>query len=557
LKDARGDPAEQTMSFFGTFYSLLQMTIGANFPEAALPMFGASRWTGFIFLVFMSLTFVIFANLMMAVVYKGYQDHRTLEVKNFFVNRIDGLARGFQLLRVPHPVHESGVVEIDVFKSLFTRLVESPVRSHLRPENADYIFFALDEDGNGTLDLFEFYDLSENLLMLELCICKEDTWLVKTYDLVWFRIWLQSQWHSRVITAILIVNVVLSIYESVADIMKEPEPPWANAAEFMFSIIYLADVALKLSVISFRSYWSTSGSRFDFCTSVLLFVAACSSNCGLIHRKLVRYINIIRMLKLVMLLQKIPQFEFMFSCIVSIVLVCKEILVVLCLVCIFFGEIGVQAFGGSMYPSNPELAGSDFLRDNFIALNFNDMPMAMATLFTMLMMSYSPAHADALGRLAPWYPLGGVFCLAYYFIVVVIVFNILAAFTIDVFMALEDEAGADAAIHDANQIKAMCDMVEKDGLVAHRAKSTELLNHKITSALFKDTWHQIEGRRRRWEEEDVLHQGRDGEESMTESVRSRRKSRSVVQCADPQRPSSRGSERPSSPTSSRYNSEVH
>jgi hypothetical protein len=486
---------------------MLQLTIGANFPDDALPFFAAARWTGLLFMVFMTLTFVLFANLMLAVVYKVYQDHRTQEVKGFFINRIDGLARGFQLLQESDPKEPaSRVMTIEKFRMLFAYLVESPVRSHLKAENGDYIFGALDEDDSFNLDWFEFFDLSENLLMCDLCICEEDTYIVRYFNLFWLRRWLHSKRHIYFVMLILGLNVAITVYESVSDIFDQPEPPWANPVELTFAAFYMVDVLLKLSVISFRSYWATSGSRFDFLTSIILFVASCLSSCGVIQRRLVRYLNIVRMLKLVMLLDKIPQFKFLFYCIMNIFLVCKEIMVLLCLVWIVFGVVGVQAYGGSMYHANPELADSDYLHDDLLVLNFNDVPMATASLFAMLIMSYSPAHADALGRLSPWYPLGAIYCLAYYFICVVIVFNILAAFTIDVFMALEDDVEHDDAAHDVQQIERMKNLARKEGLVAHAHKSPELLKHKITIALFEDAWKEIEERKKKWEVTQVAHE---------------------------------------------------
>lgn len=365
------------------------------------------------------------------------------------------------------------------------------MRAHLKPENGDYIFGALDEDGSGSLDLDEFYDLSENLLMLDVSICSEDTFLVRYANLYWMRTWMQSSSHNALLSWILVVNVLITIYESISDIYDSPEPAWSNPVEFAFSTVYMLDVLFKLSVISLKSYWHKAGNRFDCITSAVLFGASALYGCGVIPGKLVRYLNILRMLKLVMLLQKIPQFEFMFSCIVNVILVCKEVIVLLSLVWIVFGLIGCQAWGGLIYHADPALYDSDFINEDYVVLNFNDLPMAIFTLFAMLVMSFSPVHADALGRLSPWYGLGPIYCLAYYFVCVVIVFNILAAFTIDVFMALEDEAGKETDKNESAHIERMMALAKTEGLSVHVSTSPEMMKHKMQVALFQDAWKEI------------------------------------------------------------------
>merc|ERR1719359_1829907 len=128
----------------------------------------------------------------------------------------------------------------------------------------------------------------------------------------------------------------------------------------------------------------------------------------------------------------------MIATITKLVIMSKDILTFLGVVVFFYTSLGVQAFGGLLYDGNPALAGSEYLEAKQSVLNFNDVPMGFALWFVMLLCEYVANFADAVDRTSAIPGAWLVFPI-FYVCAVSIVFELVKAFTIEVFIDLHEK----------------------------------------------------------------------------------------------------------------------
>lgn len=77
-----------------------------------------------------------------------------------------------------------------------------------------------------------------------------------------------------VMNTILLINSLTVAINSMYDLNDLTPPEFLNRLELAFSFIYVMEVFLKCSVLSWGEYWvSSSSNQFDCVTSFLLFTA--------------------------------------------------------------------------------------------------------------------------------------------------------------------------------------------------------------------------------------------------------------------------------------------
>jgi len=118
----------------------------------------------------------------------------------------------------------------------------------------------------------------------------------------------------------------------------------------------------------------------------------------------------------------------------------KDILKLLGVVCFFFSALGTQLWGGLLYRSNPALEGTEYKEKNFFVLNFNDFLMSFGVWVVMLLCEYVALFPDAIYEVSP-IPGAWLVFMVFYIIGVSIIFELVKAFTIEVFMDLRREWG--------------------------------------------------------------------------------------------------------------------
>uniref|UniRef100_A0A7S1AKL4 Ion transport domain-containing protein n=1 Tax=Noctiluca scintillans TaxID=2966 RepID=A0A7S1AKL4_NOCSC len=487
--------------------TLFSMAAGANFPDGMDDLVRRHAAFGFIFYLYMALTFVLFMNLMLAVVYNSYLENMKMVLKGFLEQRHKALLEIFVLLaeadwdpeksgplsaqctlddlRISHVVFEEFIDVLSTF---------SGFKSQVKRNYAEIFLKMLDDDQNDELDLKEF--------MLTLDILHYKIWILPERSLLMRRVDANFNASSCFVKSLLavynfvttgkltlITNIVLTLnfffmlLESHYDMSKLEMPSYLDNLETFFSSIYVVEVLLTVSVVSMRSYLSHTENVFDCVVSWLLFFAGMEKALVSSYQlNLVRYLNILRMFRMMKFMGRVPQFKKMCSCVARLFEVSHEMMLMFLMSDAFFALVGMHAFGGLLYATNPVLTDSDYLAAGYDVLNFNDFIGSLGTLFSMVINEYMPELEGALS-LVTFHPAGLVYCSMVLFMMVNISFNIFTAFTIDVFVSLDAaEFDRTSSVYDARMAQMKASLSSHQRILLHAEMPTHV-KYLMTLAL--------------------------------------------------------------------------
>lgn len=424
--------------------------VSDEFVSVFLKSYTAYRYVGILWLMFLVIAHVLLLSLVLdtlCAAYMSYSEQRTEEVAD---KRIEGMWKAFTTL-----VEATGNKEQEVSQEYFFLFLEeisnSPRSVGISPKEAQIMWDAIDRDRSGSIEREEFIGVV-GLIQYDFWTTRKDSLVKDYFPKLWnssmyrkFRAFVDSgedlELHvitlERVMTLILLVNLVLVVLESYYDLNKWDEPPWMDSLELAFSFIYLGEVAQKLAVYSFAEYWSSISNQFDFFTTMLLLFTAIAER--LFASGIATYANMLRLLRLLRVVKNLKNLEsvqFMTDTVSKLVMASKDMITLLGVVVFFFCCASVQVFGGDLYENNARLEGSEYLEKHMLVLNFNDVPSAFGVWFVMLLCEYEPNFPEAVSRTSS-VPFSWIMFPVFYVCGVSIVFELVKAFTIEVFMSLK------------------------------------------------------------------------------------------------------------------------
>ena len=143
-----------------------------------------------------------------------------------------------------------------------------------------------------------------------------------------------------------------------------------------------------------------------------------------------------RMLKLLTLLYEIKVMRIIIETIRNLVKPLMNLMGVLFTIYYVFALIGMAMFGGKVQKNSPIIANDPGIPDSYHLDNFNDLLSSLVTLFTLMVvnnwMVQVQMYCDIMGSTNfRW------FFVFFYYFAVVIGINIVVAFAIDMFTAVE------------------------------------------------------------------------------------------------------------------------
>lgn len=143
----------------------------------------------------------------------------------------------------------------------------------------------------------------------------------------------------------------------------------------MGGAVYVVELAVRLSVVSFREYIDSNSNKFDLFATITLFIVGVVWAYPYIHidDETLRYFTILRLLRLLRLFAQLERFEFICQCIWRMINASKEAIGLLFGTMFTYSAIGMLLFGGLIYDGNADLDDTDYRDSNFEVLNFNDM----------------------------------------------------------------------------------------------------------------------------------------------------------------------------------------
>jgi len=263
-------------------------------------------------------------------------------------------------------------------------LNRSPVVPYIREAELDLYFSTLDDDQSRTIEINEFYDLCDILQFsfkrfpisgctTRLPICQNLEAFVRSEEMLGL---------DNIVVLILTINSFLVLIQSLRDLADQNDTNEDNiwsGVNFFFSIVYILELCLRLCVVPFIEYWSQASNQFDFFATITLFVAGLCWAIPQIYvpQDMLRFFLLLQMLRLLRLLNRVPQLTFIISCIVRMVRASQEAIGLLFGALFLYSFLGVLLFGGLIYDANEALDGTEYRKSNFEVLNFNDMALGM------------------------------------------------------------------------------------------------------------------------------------------------------------------------------------
>jgi two pore calcium channel protein len=458
--------------------------VTGEFIDSFLPSFTALRFSGAIWMIYLLLTQVLFKNLVMDTLISAYLKGYKEEEKAALDARTSAVYNSFVLLS-----RDGRTVTREDFLALVEILAESPRWSGIPHEASQLMYDEIREiDKENWVDVVailqnDYYTTQRNsVLALQDSNNAEAKWLREAVwggkeekfgsveDVEEAGETEEEEMESAelpkfdtIMNYVLVVNFGLVIFESYFDYNGKHEPGFLSYIDIAFSLIYVGEVAVKLAVKSFGQYWADGGNRFDFLTTwVLLFTSVLNYlPFDFVKADLSHYANILRLLRLIRILKTFktyPQVQFMLSTVTRIVNEASEVLALMGTFFFFFCTLAVNLFGGLLYEGNEALEGSEYAEKHWYILNFNDMFMAFMTWFVQILCEYVPNYSDALRRTAThkglaYGPYAGTIVFFFYITTAAIMYELLLAFTVEVFMAVKDEEEGEAEDEELREVK--------------------------------------------------------------------------------------------------------
>jgi len=506
-------------TIFQSMWSLFQMQTGKTFPDSSNALVLRYPQMTLLTVPFMILTYFLFSNLMLAVVYKAYQQDTQLRLREFYSNRNKGKVEAFR--RISSEVGGRRGVSKVAYEQVVACLNSFPSWKRTSAEQAQILFDTVDEEGTGFLNFqefawccdlwqYKFYTTPSSSLLL-----RHFGWGASVKRFI-------EQGQLELITnCVLCVNVLFIAVETFYDFTcglatDTCVPTFCDVAEDFFSCVYLVEVGLNISTLSFRNYWSKTHNRFDFVISWFLFLAdlgkIITSRTGgtigfgdiqLSHefKTMLPYLNILRVLRLVKLLERIPSFEKMSSCVFLLVTISSDMFALISLTLTFFAVIGVQSTGGRI-TSDAVLDGT--APDNLI-YTFDDMTTSCLALLSVLVNAWMPEYSVAIDQVNRLHEIpvvgrfvgphfGKLYCVTFFFLGVNVALNIFIAFTIDLFVIIDSMEESGAAFRSAQDkhIQEMEKVWRSRDCVLHSVMPTFLVRIQVLSKCLEIDLEKIE-----------------------------------------------------------------
>lgn len=494
MEDLKGKDAEAAKDFddfWPAVKNLFAAGVCDEFVEILIKSYTQFRPVGILWLLHLLIVHMLFLNLVLDTLVAGYHESDETNKEATIRQKAMGIISAFNTLSKSTGGEQ---VSKETFFKFVKELGRSPHMLDFPDQKAEIAFGVVDTDGSGSVEIQEFAHICQ--------VIQYEYWDTRKYSAL--REWAPKLWNSKIGQAlvttvedsdsetkvstldwfmnwVLTVNLMLVVVEGYFELIMTKDAPQnlveaLGYVEFFFSFIYLGECMIKIGVRGWRYYMATGSNQFDLFTTLLLLG---TSTLDFFLEKvsfMKTFSNIFRTFRLIRVIKqakRLQNVQFMVDTIAKIVIKAKAMLLLLSAALFAFSMISVQLFGGKL--SEGFIMGSleakgvvareghnwvwkeekpSYLEDKELALNCNDFIMAFGFWFVFLLCEYKPSYKQVVDLVA--YPFTGWIFIAFYVLSVMIVFELVKAFTIEAYMELK-------ADWDEKQ---KCDVVEPDALIA-------------------------------------------------------------------------------------------
>lgn len=445
-------------AFTTTVYTMFVAGNTDEFVDCLLPTYSKYRWSGYLWFFFLTMVQILFLNMVLDTLVVTYLDNTEQEGEKENKRMVQGMRKSFHT--ITDAVEDAGVTESS-FLDLVKELSRSPASKTISSDVAGYLFKAVKEEASTVEDQANLSEKSLNegeflrvcaLLDCQCWTTQKDSPVKEVCPWIWERIsWLRKKVtdgddsedpssFDEIMNTVLMLNLVMVVLETSYELNDKPKPTVLDSLELIFSFAYVMEVGVKLCVYSWAEYSSSGSNLFDFATTWLLLLSSMLEEVlkG-VNFNAKRYMNILRLLRLVRVVKQLKRYksvQFMIKTIGKLVTSSTDLLSLLGIVVYFFMCLSVQLWGGLLHYDSEKLGETEYRKNNWLVLNFNDSLTAFGAWVVMLLCEYVPKYAEAVYSVTETpYNRTWLIFLVFYFCGVCIVFELVKAFTIEVFLA--------------------------------------------------------------------------------------------------------------------------
>ncbi|RZC47818.1 hypothetical protein C5167_040764 [Papaver somniferum] len=425
-------------SFGVTMYQMFLLFNRSNDPDVWIPAYKESRWYSLFFILYILLGVFFLSNLILAVVYDRFKAQLAGQVAKKDKLRTRILTKAFNLIDTD--------MESMITKGQLYRLIEELNKFRSLPkienEEVDHIFKELDDSQDFKINLEEFWKLS-NAIAFKFKKAEVPSWFdyypnfYNSHLSKKLKGFVRSSKFGYIVFFFLLLNVVAVIIETTLDLHNRSVQRFWQEVEYIFGLIYLLEMALKIFSYGFENYWSKGRNRFAFVITWIMviggFTALTFPDATFLSNGECEAFDAG---------SKLQKFHFNilhpYSCFDAIsgdgLLHLKHILHSRSL-----GGLSTLAILSCNHwnftlkeQSSPS---TNFLdKISYLLFNFNDYPNGMVTLFNLLVMGFWEVLMQGYKELTgtSW---SLVYFISFYVITVLLLLNLVVAFVLEVFFS--------------------------------------------------------------------------------------------------------------------------
>ena len=153
--------------------------------------------------------------------------------------------------------------------------------------------------------------------------------------------------------------------------------------------------------------------------------------------KIFEVIVFIRMLKLLTLLYEIKTMRVIFETLKNLLGPLNNLIIVMLTIFYTFAQIGMYMFGGDITSDSPEIVHDSSIPDNYYLINFNDQVSSLITLFILIVVNNWFVIVQMCVDIKGGNLYYRYFFVVFYYFGVIIGLNIIIAFAIDMYAAVQ------------------------------------------------------------------------------------------------------------------------
>ncbi|XP_037390148.1 two pore segment channel 3 isoform X2 [Pygocentrus nattereri] len=433
-------------NYLDIIFDLYVLVTTANSPDVMMPAYNYSSFFSIFFILYIIINTYTFMSVFLAVVYNNYKKYLKEEVRQLVKAKRQKLCRAFSLLQ--ESVGGAGREPV-VSQSRWTELVKR-VQPSISSAHRELLWNVLDHNNAGHIGKQAFVQVAD-LLNIQVITLKSrphplQLWIPAVYDCTasaLVRRIVQHRVFVYVFDAIILVNAVF--------IGLDEEDPLVSNAEWAFLTLYLLEILMKLYTFEPRAFFARHQFWNWFDTIIIVSAllatiinAALKSSGGYTSRQVLDIVFILRVLRLIRVVDTIPSFRAIISTLIKIgppMLTFGQLILV---VYYIFAMVGMELFKGKVqffdtgsedpaqeYCGNPMLKGSAFARNNYCKNNFNDVVSSFILLLELTVVNQW--HVLTGGFTAVTHISARIFFVLFHIVMVIIIINIFVAFILEAF----------------------------------------------------------------------------------------------------------------------------